>query len=130
MLYDWSMESNYSTSLKGNLADVVCARVGGANATPYLNSAVHFAKQKIIINFMLLQNTKFSGEFLKSETPRCKTENPRLEWMASSFQVTAMVEWTVNNKNENTERRMNLCFIVFYKIFFRCFRGEIYVLNE
>jgi len=50
------MESNYSTSLKGSLTDVVCARVGGANTTPYLNSAVHFAKQKTYNYFLLLQN--------------------------------------------------------------------------
>ena len=48
MLYDWSMDSNYSTSLGSNI--VVCARVGGANTTPLL--AAHFAKQ----------NTKFGGE--------------------------------------------------------------------
>src|SRR3989344_1082355 len=72
MMYDWSMESNYSTLLKGSLSDVVCARVGGANTTPYLNSAVHFAKQKTYNYFLLLQNTKSGGEFLKSETPSPK----------------------------------------------------------
>ena len=40
----------------GSLTDVVCARVGGANTTPFLNSAVHFAKQKTSNYFLLLQN--------------------------------------------------------------------------
>jgi|GEM_PF-6511232 hypothetical protein len=40
--------------------DVVCARVGGANTTP-LSSAAHFADQKILNCFLLLQNTKFGG---------------------------------------------------------------------
>jgi len=40
----------------GSKIDVVCARVGGANTTPYLSSAAHFAKQKLIISFLLLQN--------------------------------------------------------------------------
>ena len=48
MLYDWSMESNYITS-KGS-KNVVCAREGGANTTPFFLAA-HFAKQ----------NTKFGG---------------------------------------------------------------------
>ena len=48
MLYDWSMESNYITA-KGSISFVVCARVGGANTTPFM--AAHFAKQ----------NTKFGG---------------------------------------------------------------------
>jgi len=37
-----------------------------------LNSAAHFAKQKTYNYFLLLQNTKSSGEFLKSETPSPK----------------------------------------------------------
>src|SRR3989338_4062458 len=49
MLYDWSMDSNCSTSL-GSKNLVVCARVGGANTTP-LFLAAHFAKR----------NTKFGG---------------------------------------------------------------------
>src|SRR3972149_10735205 len=48
MLYDWSMDSNRSTSLGSKI--VVCARVGGANTTPYFLAA-HFAKR----------NTKFGG---------------------------------------------------------------------
>src|SRR3989338_8741830 len=50
MMYDWSMESNYSTSLKGSLTDVVCARVGGANTTPFsfLNFfAAYFAERNL-----------------------------------------------------------------------------------
>ena len=46
MMYDWSMESNYSTSLKGSLTDVVCAWEGGANTTSYF-SAAHFAKRNM-----------------------------------------------------------------------------------
>src|SRR3989338_7984742 len=46
----------------GSKIDVVCARVGGANTTPYLSSAAHFAKQKLIISFLLLQNMKSVGE--------------------------------------------------------------------
>ena len=61
MLYDWSMDSNYSTEILGSKNDVVCARVGGANTTPYFNSAVHFAKQKTPNYFLLLQNMN-SGE--------------------------------------------------------------------
>ncbi len=41
MLYDWSMDSNHSTSLGSK--SVVCAREGGANTTPFL--AAHFALQ-------------------------------------------------------------------------------------
>ena len=63
------MESNYSTLLKGRITDVVCAREGGANTTPLLSSVVHSAKQKTYNSFLLLQNMKSSGEFLKSETP-------------------------------------------------------------
>src|SRR3989344_3656476 len=48
MLYDWSMDSNCSTSLGSRF--VVCARKGGANTTPYFLAA-HFAKR----------NTKFGG---------------------------------------------------------------------
>src|SRR3989344_1611088 len=48
MLYDWSMDSNYSTSLGSRI--VVCAGAGGANTTPYFLAA-HFAKR----------NTKFGG---------------------------------------------------------------------
>mgnify|MGYP001594953591 CR=1 FL=1 len=50
MMYDWSMESNYSTSLKGSKIDVVCAWVGGANTTPicFLNFiAAYFAKRNL-----------------------------------------------------------------------------------
>ena len=46
----------------GSKIDVVCARVGGAKTTPYLSSAAHFAKQKLIISFLLLQNMKSVGE--------------------------------------------------------------------
>src|SRR3990167_11181455 len=49
MLYDWSMDSNHSTSL-GSKNSVVCAREGGANTTPYFLAA-YFAKR----------NTKFGG---------------------------------------------------------------------
>src|SRR3989344_4831003 len=70
MLYDWSMDSNHSTVILGSLTDVVCARVGGANATPLLSSAVHFAKQKTYNYFLLLQNMNSVGE--KSE----RVQNP------------------------------------------------------
>jgi hypothetical protein len=43
----------------------------GARATP-LFSAAHFAEQKTNVNFLLLQNTKSGGEFLKSEIPNPK----------------------------------------------------------
>ena len=69
MMYDWSMESNYSTLLKGRIIDVVCARVGGANTTPYLNSAVHFAKQKTYNSFLLLQNMNSVGENERVQNP-------------------------------------------------------------
>src|SRR3989344_5602771 len=69
MMYDWSMESNYSTLLKGSLTDVVCARVGGANTTPLLNSAVHFAKQKKYNSFLLLQNMNSVGENERVQNP-------------------------------------------------------------
>src|SRR3990167_6435880 len=48
MLYDWSMDSNCSTSLGSRI--VVCAGAGGTNTTPYFLAA-HFAKR----------NTKFGG---------------------------------------------------------------------
>jgi len=47
--------------IKGSKKFVVCARAGGANTTPLLNSAVHFAKQKTYNSFLLLQNTEFGG---------------------------------------------------------------------
>jgi len=47
---------------QGSLTDVVCARVCGANTTPYLNSAMHFAKQKTSNYFLLLQNMNSVGE--------------------------------------------------------------------
>jgi len=50
MMYDWSMESNYSTSLKGSKIDVVCARVGGANTTllSFLDFiSAYFAKRNL-----------------------------------------------------------------------------------
>src|SRR3989344_4462454 len=34
MLYNWSMATNYATLFAGSKNNVVCARVGGANATP------------------------------------------------------------------------------------------------
>ena len=43
----------------------------GARATP-LSSAAHFAEQKILNCFLLLQNTKSGGDFLKSEIPSPK----------------------------------------------------------
>src|SRR3989344_903859 len=46
MLYDWSMDSNHSTSVLGSKKFVVCAREGGANTTPYF-LAVLFASQKM-----------------------------------------------------------------------------------
>src|SRR3989338_2813410 len=42
MLYDWSMDSNCSTSLGSRI--VVCAGAGGTNTTPYFLAA-HFAKR-------------------------------------------------------------------------------------
>ena len=69
MLYDWSMESNYSTLLKGSLTDVAFAWVGGANTTPLLSSATYFAKQKIIIGFLLLQSMNSSDEKEKVWNP-------------------------------------------------------------
>src|SRR3989344_168556 len=62
MLYDWSMDSNHSTSLLGSKTDVVCARVGGVNTTPLLNSAVHFTKQKTYNHFLLPQNMNSVGK--------------------------------------------------------------------
>ena len=52
------MESIHYSLVLGSKNDVVCAWVGGANTTPYLNSAVHFAKQKIYKLFFALQNMK------------------------------------------------------------------------
>ncbi|MDO8569280.1 MAG: hypothetical protein Q7R89_00605 [bacterium] len=63
------MESNYSTSLKGSLTDVVCARVGGANTTPLLSSAVHFAKQKTSNYFLLLQNMNSADKNERVQKP-------------------------------------------------------------
>ena len=50
MLYDWSMDSNYSTIILGSRIKVVRARVGGANTTPlsFLNFFVaYFAKRSL-----------------------------------------------------------------------------------
>ena len=52
----------YLFNFLGSKTDVVCARVGGANTTPLLNSAVHFAKQKTSNYFLLLQNMNSVGE--------------------------------------------------------------------
>ena len=45
---------------KGSKNFVVCAREGGANTTPYFLTA-HFAEQKILTCFLLLQNTNSGG---------------------------------------------------------------------
>src|SRR3989344_5449297 len=50
------LQNKIMVKINGSKIDVVCARVGGANTTPYLNSAVHFAKQKTSNYFLLLQN--------------------------------------------------------------------------
>ena len=52
----------------GSETDVVCARVGGANTTPYLFSEVHFAEQKTYKYFLLLQNMN-SGD-KKEKVPK------------------------------------------------------------
>src|SRR3989338_10924336 len=52
-----------------SLTDVVCARVCGANTTPYLNSAMHFAKQKTSNYFLLLQNMNSVGENERVQNP-------------------------------------------------------------
>ena len=49
--------------------NVVCAWVGGANTTPYLCSAVHFAEQKTYNYFLLLQNMNSGGEKGKVQKP-------------------------------------------------------------
>ena len=49
---------NVTPKFQTNQIDVMCARVGRANTTPYLFSAVHFAKQKTSNYFLLLQNMK------------------------------------------------------------------------
>ena len=54
--------------ISGSKNDVVCARVGGANTTPYLFSAVHFAEQKTYNYFLLLQNMN-SGD-KKGKVPK------------------------------------------------------------
>src|SRR3989344_1690554 len=69
MLYDWSMDSNHSTEISGSKTDVVCARVGGANTTPLLSSAVHFAKQKTSSYFLLLQNMNSRKKYGRREAP-------------------------------------------------------------
>ena len=63
------MDSNHSTMILRSLTDVVCARVGGANTTPLLNSAVHFAKQKKYNSFLLLQNMNSVGENERVQNP-------------------------------------------------------------
>src|SRR3989344_5058145 len=55
------LQNKIMVKILGSKIDVVCARVGGANTTPLLNSAVHFAKQKTSNYFLLLQNMN-SGE--------------------------------------------------------------------
>ena len=62
------MDSNHSTTISGSKIDVVCARVGGANTTPLLSSAVHFAKQKTYNYFLLLQNMNSVGK--KGKVPK------------------------------------------------------------
>src|SRR3989338_9668749 len=52
-----------------SLTDVVCARVCGANTTPYLNSAMNFAKQKTSNYFLLLQNMNSVGENKRVQNP-------------------------------------------------------------
>jgi len=50
MLYDWSMESNYSTLHSGSEIAVACARAGGANATLlffFEFFAAYFAKRNL-----------------------------------------------------------------------------------
>src|SRR3989344_7436109 len=69
MLYDWSMDSNHSTEISGSKTDVVCARVGGANTTPLLSSAVHFAKQKTSSYFLLLQNMNSGNKDERVQNP-------------------------------------------------------------
>ena len=49
----------------GSKINVVCAWVGGVNMTPLLNSAVHFAEQKILNCFLLLQNMNSSKKKLQ-----------------------------------------------------------------
>ena len=84
MLYDWSMDSNCSTSL-GSKNLVVCARVGGANTTP-LFLAAHFAKK----------NTKFGGG---GKRGRAKIPSPQppsfLPARASGF-VSAALRAAIN----------------------------------
>src|SRR3989344_710537 len=61
MLYDWSMDSNHSTTILGSKIEVACARVGGANATPFFFSgffAAYFAKRNLN-----------SGDFEKRAVP-------------------------------------------------------------
>ena len=53
----------------GSIIAVVCARMGGANTTPLLNSAVHFAEQKILNCFLLLQNMNSIGENARVPKP-------------------------------------------------------------
>ena len=50
MLYDWSMDSNYSTDILGSKITVACARVGRANATLFFFSeffVAYFAKRNL-----------------------------------------------------------------------------------
>ena len=63
------LQNKIMVKIKGSKIDVVCARVGGANTTPLLNSAAHFAKQKIIIGFLFLQNTNSGGKKEKVPNP-------------------------------------------------------------
>ena len=63
------MDSNHSTEISGSKTDVVCARVGGANTTPLLSSAVHFAKQKTSSYFLLLQNMNSGNKDERVQNP-------------------------------------------------------------
>src|SRR3989344_7956943 len=55
--------------MNGSKKFVVCARVDGANTTPFLNSAVHFAKQKTYNYFLLLQNMNSVGKNERVQKP-------------------------------------------------------------
>ena len=55
--------------MSGSKTNVVCARVDGANTTPFLSSAVHFAEQKTFNYFLLLQNMNSVGENERFHNP-------------------------------------------------------------
>src|SRR3990167_6698254 len=65
------LQDRLLVKILGSKNSVVCEREGGANTTPNF-SVAHFKKQKILNCFLLLQNTKSSGEFSKSKTPNPK----------------------------------------------------------